>query len=167
DADAEETWIDGESQLSQLTLHPLATLALTVALCAKGSSYSPIGSASMLSDDGSRSAQFWIGWVLGWVSGVNYVASRINQILKNFREKAPETLSISMFMIAVAANTAYTLSIVLTATSWDLIWPQIPWIVGSAGVLGLDVTIGIQYRHYTRINRDRREYEESLLWEDE
>ncbi|GIQ81546.1 hypothetical protein KIPB_002521, partial [Kipferlia bialata] len=140
------------TQDTSLAIHPLAML-LTLAL-ALGTRASSVPSVTLSDDETPLTWQFWVGWMLGWVSGVNYVASRINQILKNVREKSPETLSISMFIIAICGNTTYALSIALTATTWDLIWPQIPWIVGSAGVLGLDVAIGYQYFHYSKINRE-------------
>ncbi|GIQ83172.1 hypothetical protein KIPB_004447 [Kipferlia bialata] len=168
--DQDEEQMQDKTEGTMLVLHPLALSALVAVshisrtLCNPTVSGSLFGEAdasvSRMSLDieaegADKNWHFWVGWVLGWVSALNYILSRVNQIRKNYQEKEPETLSISMFMIAVCGNTFYTASITLVSMAWEDVWPQIPWILGSAGVLGLDVTIGCQFFYYVKRNKRR------------
>ncbi|GIQ85071.1 hypothetical protein KIPB_006685, partial [Kipferlia bialata] len=158
----------GEDMDVRLVLHPLALYALVAlsllshTLGALASSPSLFGEDAgdnsmntlSLSEEAALGWDFWVGWGLGWVSALFYMAGRVSQIIKNYKEKSPETLSIGMFVIAVLGNATYSLSIAFTVTCWDDIWPQIPWVLGSAGVMCLDFTIAVQWVVYTRRNKE-------------
>ncbi|GIQ83693.1 hypothetical protein KIPB_005050 [Kipferlia bialata] len=151
-----ETQVPGGLLGDSLVLHPLALficLGAALARASGGSGPSTHTQRLAETEGGGLEIEFWIGYILGWISSINYVLSRTSQIRKNFRDKEPETLSVSMFMLAVCANATYSLSIFLTITSWEDTWPQIPWILGSSGVLGMDITIAAQYFYYTKHNR--------------
>jgi uncharacterized protein with PQ loop repeat len=47
--------------------------------------------------------------IMGWTSAVLYVASRVPQIVKNYREKSTDGLSLAMFFCAVMGNVFFTL----------------------------------------------------------
>lgn len=47
--------------------------------------------------------------IMGWASAILYVASRIPQIVKNYREKSTDGLSLAMFSCAVMGNVFFTL----------------------------------------------------------
>lgn len=47
--------------------------------------------------------------IMGWTSAVLYVASRIPQIVKNYKEKSTDGLSLAMFFCAVMGNVFFTL----------------------------------------------------------
>lgn len=51
----------------------------------------------------------WLPQLLGWTSAVLYVGSRIPQIVKNYRQKSTEGLSLGMFFCAVLGNILFTL----------------------------------------------------------
>jgi hypothetical protein len=51
----------------------------------------------------------WLPQFLGWTSAILYVGSRIPQILKNYRERSTEGLSVGMFLCAVLGNLLFTL----------------------------------------------------------
>lgn len=85
------------------------------------------------------------GTILGWVSATCYIASRMPQIIKNFKRKKTEGLSPYFFITAFLGNTTYGISIFLKNSSWDYIWSQFPWLVGSLGILFFDFTIIAQF----------------------
>lgn len=85
------------------------------------------------------------GTILGWVSAASYIASRMPQIIKNFKRKKVDGLSPYFFITAFLGNTTYGISIFLKNSSWPYIWSQFPWLVGSLGILFFDFTIIIQF----------------------
>ena len=53
-------------------------------------------------------------------------------------------LAISMFLCAIAANTLYGGGILARTYDWESFWSSLPWLLGSLGTVGLDITIYIQ-----------------------
>lgn len=47
--------------------------------------------------------------IMGWTSAVLYVASRVPQIVKNYKERSTDGLSLAMFFCAVMGNVFFTL----------------------------------------------------------
>ncbi|OHT02440.1 Lysosomal amino acid transporter 1 like protein [Tritrichomonas foetus] len=90
------------------------------------------------------------GSILGWISAVSYMSSRMPQIITNFQRKRTEGLSIQFFWSAVAGNTTYALSIFLKDCSWEYIWSQFPWMMGSAGILVFDFIVLVQFLVYRK-----------------
>lgn len=90
------------------------------------------------------------GTILGWLSATCYISSRMPQIITNFKRKRTEGLSIQFFWSAVLGNTTYALSIFLKDCSWNYIWQQFPWLMGSGGILFFDFTILIQFLCYRK-----------------
>jgi uncharacterized protein with PQ loop repeat len=45
---------------------------------------------------------------MGWLSALLYVGSRIPQLVKNYKNRSTEGLSIGMFLCAVMGNIFYT-----------------------------------------------------------
>ena len=88
------------------------------------------------------------GMILGWISTSCYMSSRMPQIVTNFKRKKTDGLSIQFFWSAIAGNTTYALSIFLKDSSWNYIWSQLPWIMGSAGLLIFDVVVLSQFLIY-------------------
>lgn len=88
------------------------------------------------------------GTILGWVSAICYISSRMPQIIKNFKRKRTYGLSPYFFITAFLGNTTYGISIFLKNSSWDYIWLQFPWLVGSLGILFFDFTVLVQFFIY-------------------
>jgi len=101
------------------------------------------------------SAPLWtrdIGRLLGWISSVLYLSSRVSQLLKNRSRKSTEGLSLGMVGCAILGNLTYGLSILMLIKSWGDLFGKAPWLVGSLGTVSLDLTMFIQayyfrYRH--------------------
>ena len=84
------------------------------------------------------------GSVLGYISCVLYLTSRLSQIYKNAQRHSAEGLASSMFLCAVAANSFYGISVLLRSRSTEEMWSSLPWVVGSLGTVFLDVIILVQ-----------------------
>eukprot|EP00792_Barthelona_sp_PAP020_P002941 TRINITY_DN14608_c0_g1_i1.p1 TRINITY_DN14608_c0_g1~~TRINITY_DN14608_c0_g1_i1.p1 ORF type:complete len:234 (+),score=29.92 TRINITY_DN14608_c0_g1_i1:44-745(+) len=93
-----------------------------------------------------------VGLLLAYFSSLCYAFSRISQIVKNFRGKSVEGIEIKMFILAFFGNLTYGLSLVVHVWTKDYILKQIPWLIGSWGVMVLDFIIFLQYRHYSVSN---------------
>jgi solute carrier family 66 (lysosomal lysine-arginine transporter), member 1 len=91
---------------------PIATLVIsTIALIGSIVYY---GFTHMGSDDSSHAGkdktQFQIiPQIMGWTSAVLYIASRVPQIVKNYKDQSTEGLSLAMFFCAVMGNVFFTL----------------------------------------------------------
>ncbi|CAH2318373.1 transmembrane and coiled-coil domain-containing 4 [Pelobates cultripes] len=119
-----------------------------------------IHSRMLLSYDGSGSTSFSnqdiIGMAIGSVSSILYLGSRLPQIVTNFRRKSTEGLALSLFCLVILGNLFYGLSILLKnpdngQSESDYILHHLPWIVGSLGVMSLDVFIIFQFFTFSKI----------------
>lgn len=119
-----------------------------------GSSRTLLGCTSSSSSEPGVSQEV-IGAVTSWASGLLYVGSRIPQIFKNFKRKSVEGLAIGMFMISLAANSLYGLSIILRLPTVDKsFWEtSFAFIIGSIGTVGFDITLFVQYVLYRNNSR--------------
>eukprot|EP00884_Botryococcus_braunii_P021086 jgi/Botrbrau1/7661/Bobra.0159s0103.1 len=97
------------------------------------------------------------GLVMGYVSMVLYLGSRISQIKKNWERKSTEGLAMAMFMAAIGANVAYGSSILIRTYSVKQLLDSLPWILGSLGTVALDLTILYQSRLYKRQQKEVRQ----------
>ncbi|XP_008071777.1 lysosomal amino acid transporter 1 homolog [Carlito syrichta] len=96
-----------------------------------------------------------IGFVIGSVSSVLYLLSRLPQIRTNFLRKSTQGISYSLFALVMLGNTLYGLSVLLKnpevgQSEGSYLLHHLPWLVGSLGVLLLDTIISVQflvYRH--------------------
>ncbi|KAM8927886.1 lysosomal amino acid transporter 1 homolog [Pelodytes ibericus] len=91
-----------------------------------------------------------IGFTIGSVSSVLYLGSRLPQIVTNFRRRSTEGLALSLFSLLVLGNLAYGLSVLLKnpdsgQSQGDYIIHHLPWLIGSLGVLFLDLIIIFQF----------------------
>ena len=86
--------------------------------------------------------------IIGWISAVLYVFSRIPQIRKNFLNRSVDGLSLYMFLIGITGNVLFCASILLKSMDRDYIIQVLPWLFGSFGTIMLDVLIGIQFYVY-------------------
>lgn len=88
--------------------------------------------------------------LLGWGSAILYCASRIPQIMQNFRNESVEGLSLVMFIFSVVGNITYCVSIILESTDPTYLLINYPWLLGSGGTLFFDFTIFFQFYMYRK-----------------
>jgi len=79
-----------------------------------------------------------LGQVFGWGCAALYLGSRIPQVVKNFRRKSTEGLSLLFFLFACLGNITYVLSIVSLSLDLRYLFVNLSWLAGSAGTLLLD-----------------------------
>ena len=72
-------------------------------------------------------------------------------------------LAISMFLCAMCANLLYGAGILIRCPDWPTFWSSLPWLLGSLGTVGLDLTIYAQYRHYGRRQLSKERSDDLLL----
>ncbi|KAJ8320895.1 hypothetical protein KUTeg_002482 [Tegillarca granosa] len=89
-----------------------------------------------------------VGYGVGIISSLFYIGSRSAQIYKNFKRKSTDGLSILMFVLAIIGNLTYGLSILVRQQNEAFLIQHLPWLVGSLGVIFLDVTLVIQFKVY-------------------
>nr|XP_054768829.1 lysosomal amino acid transporter 1 homolog [Lytechinus pictus] len=88
------------------------------------------------------------GYVCGCLSGVFYVASRIPQLIQNYRRQSVEGVSILMFILTVTGNVFYGASILMEDTSIVFLIRHLPWLVGSLGTLFFDCIMLTQFARF-------------------
>lgn len=106
------------------------------------------------------------GTLLGWASACAYACSRTPQIIKNCRRKKTEGLSVQFFVSAVLGNGTYAASIFLADPHWPYIWSQMPWLIGSAGLLFFDFTVLGQFLVYGSVENKETGEDVSLMTAD-
>lgn len=94
-----------------------------------------------------------VGFVIGSISSVLYLLSRLPQIRTNFLRKSTQGISYSLFALVMLGNTLYGLSVLLKnpevgQSEASYLLHHLPWLVGSLGVLLLDTVISIQFLVY-------------------
>uniref|UniRef100_G1R8N3 Lysosomal amino acid transporter 1 homolog n=1 Tax=Nomascus leucogenys TaxID=61853 RepID=G1R8N3_NOMLE len=115
------------------------------------------GRALLSVEPGSKpfTQQEIIGFVIGSISSVLYLLSRLPQIRTNFLRKSTQGISYSLFALVMLGNTLYGLSVLLKnpeegQSEGSYLLHHLPWLVGSLGVLLLDTIISIQFLVYRR-----------------
>jgi uncharacterized protein with PQ loop repeat len=95
-----------------------------------------------------NNTEFLVGYIIGCVSAVFYLGSRLPQIIQNFSRCSVKGVSLPMFILAVMGNVTYSLGIFLYSMDGDFLIQKTPWLVGSIGTLCFDFTIFTQFIVY-------------------
>ncbi|KAM6326499.1 LOW QUALITY PROTEIN: lysosomal amino acid transporter 1 homolog [Podargus strigoides] len=104
------------------------------------------------------------GFICGYTSCVFYLGSRFPQLYKNFQRRSTEGTSYLLFALAMVGNCTYGLSLVLKMPATESLRAlyflhHLPWLIGSFGVLFLDVFVTLQFILY----RQHKERQSSLV----
>lgn len=97
-----------------------------------------------------------VGYGVGVISSLFYVGSRTGQMYKNYKRQSTDGLSILMFILAVLGNLTYGFSIVARSLDGNFLLKHLPWLIGSLGVVFLDLALLLQFRYYNRNNTTDR-----------
>ncbi|WWC86257.1 uncharacterized protein L201_001130 [Kwoniella dendrophila CBS 6074] len=95
----------------------------------------------------------WKSQLLGWMSAVLYLGSRIPQIVHNYKTRCAG-LSLAMFFFAISGNITYVLSIFFTSMNAKYILANLPWLAGSGLTVFLDLFVLAQFAIFSL--QDRR-----------
>ncbi|NXX12118.1 LAAT1 protein, partial [Podargus strigoides] len=93
------------------------------------------------------------GFICGYTSCVFYLGSRFPQLYKNFQRRSTEGTSYLLFALAMVGNCTYGLSLVLKMPATESLRAlyflhHLPWLIGSFGVLFLDIFVTLQFILY-------------------
>uniref|UniRef100_A0A8C9FKF0 Lysosomal amino acid transporter 1 homolog n=1 Tax=Pavo cristatus TaxID=9049 RepID=A0A8C9FKF0_PAVCR len=93
------------------------------------------------------------GFICGYISCAFYLGSRFPQLYKNFQRKSTEGTSYLLFALAMLGNCTYGLSLVLKMPAAEPVQAlyflhHLPWLLGSFGVLFLDIFVTVQFLLY-------------------
>ncbi|XP_034637618.1 putative uncharacterized protein SLC66A1L isoform X4 [Trachemys scripta elegans] len=100
------------------------------------------------------------GFICGYVSCMFYLGSRFPQLYKNFQRRSTEGTSYLLFALAMMGNCTYGLSLVLKMPAAESLrnlyfLHHLPWLIGSFGVLFLDIFMTAQFIMYRKQNKRR------------
>ncbi|PHH58898.1 hypothetical protein CDD81_4170 [Ophiocordyceps australis] len=99
-----------------------------------------------------------IGLCLGYISATFYLCARVPQIVKNYKAKSCEGLSLLFFMLSTTGNLTYGLSLAAYSQERQYLLKAFPWLLGSLGTIVEDSIIFVQFRLYA--NRARHPHSE-------
>ncbi|GMK58664.1 hypothetical protein CspeluHIS016_0601060 [Cutaneotrichosporon spelunceum] len=96
----------------------------------------------------------WKGQVLGYISCVLYLASRVPQLFHNVKTRCVG-LSLPMFFFSISGNVTYIASILFKSTEPKYLMTNLSWIAGSGLTVGLDLFIIGQFIYYRLEDRQK------------
>ncbi|XP_016112750.1 lysosomal amino acid transporter 1 homolog [Sinocyclocheilus grahami] len=90
-----------------------------------------------------------IGFVIGSISSVLYLCSRLPQMYTNFQRKSTEGVSFFLFALVILGNTTYGISVLVKNPDpgqgeASYIIHHLPWLIGSLGTLSLDLIVSFK-----------------------
>lgn len=106
-----------------------------------------------------------LGQLFGYLCAVLYLASRVPQILLNYKRRSCEGVSILFFLFAGIGNATYVLSILAVGEDWskERYWRYVgvnaSWLAGSLGTMVLDLAIFGQFFLYQNDEEKEEECE--------
>ncbi|KAA1469884.1 PQ-loop-domain-containing protein [Dentipellis sp. KUC8613] len=105
-------------------------------------------------DDSERKEVLeWKSQVIGWISAVLYLGSRIPQIFKNLETKC-EGLSPGLFLFSILGNLTYGLSICVSSMEKEHLIANASWLAGSLLTIFLDVVVLGQFIYYHKVREE-------------
>jgi len=121
------------------------------AICWKTGVWKPAPEPTMSAASGEKEQAAPLGAeILGYASAVAYLGARIPQIVKNWREKSCEGLSLLFFLLSLLGNFTYGAGILCHSLDRQYIMTNLPWLIGSLGTIFEDVMIYVQFYMYRR-----------------
>lgn len=117
-----------------------------------------------------------LGQFFGWLCAVSYIASRLPQLILNWRRKTTDGLSMLFFLFACLGNITYVLSIFAYEPKCHdrkhcepgeagriygrYMLVNLSWLAGALVTLFLDLGVFAQYFIYNKPGREGRTYAE-------
>ncbi|MCJ1446166.1 MAG: hypothetical protein MMC23_006671 [Stictis urceolatum] len=154
----------GNNSLPPASPKTVIMLSMLLAVLARASPLPPAEPNIASTETSSEVA----GRFISWASTFLYLGSRLPQIFKNAKRQSTSGLSLSLFVAAFFGNFFYSASLLTNPLAWSSYPPHgghgwadsrgsdrrewvllaLPFFLGAAGVLALDLTIGIQFMIY-------------------
>ena len=83
------------------------------------------------------------GIIFSWISVLIYTSSRIEQLIKNFKNKSVKNLSI-WFSLGMLGNILYIISILIISVEKQYLYDKLSWILSAGMPLICDIIIFVQ-----------------------
>ena len=93
--------------------------------------------------------------ILGYLSAILYLGSRIPQIVLNYRRKSCEGVSFLFFLFACLGNTSFIISVLSVSLDPEYLILNASWLIGSAGTLLMDFTVFVQFFLYAKHRNEK------------
>lgn len=105
--------------------------------------------------DATKKSMKVAGFVCGYLATAFYLLSRFPQLYKNFRRQSTEGTSYLLFALAMMGNGTYGLSVMLvlpalSGSKQAFVINHLAWLIGSMGVLILDLLVTAQFVMYRK-----------------
>ncbi|XP_030621087.1 lysosomal amino acid transporter 1 homolog [Chanos chanos] len=103
------------------------------------------------------------GHVFGYLSTLSFLCSRFPQLYKNYKRQSTEGTSYLLFALAMLGNGTYALSLIVIlpaltpAARAPFILNRLAWLIGSFGLLFLDVLVTAQFIMYRKNKSSKTE----------
>ncbi|KAJ1894623.1 putative vacuolar membrane transporter for cationic amino acids [Kickxella alabastrina] len=92
-----------------------------------------------------------VGQLCGYISAVVYLGAYIPQLVKNYRTKSTEGLSMLTFVLVILGNVTYCLSILtLERPTREYLEKYAAWLLGASSTIWLELGILYQFYIYRR-----------------
>ncbi|KAJ1893487.1 putative vacuolar membrane transporter for cationic amino acids [Kickxella alabastrina] len=92
-----------------------------------------------------------VGQLCGYISAVVYLGAYIPQLVKNYRTKSTEGLSMLTFVLVILGNVTYCLSILtLQRPTREYLEKYAAWLLGASSTIWLELGILYQFYIYRR-----------------
>ncbi|KAJ1648263.1 hypothetical protein LPJ64_000419 [Coemansia asiatica] len=92
-----------------------------------------------------------IAQLLGYMSAAVYLGAYIPQLVRNYKTKSTEGLSLLMFILVIVANVTYCLSILtFHRPSREYLEKYASWLLGASGTIWLELGVLYQFYLYRR-----------------
>ncbi|KAJ2001820.1 putative vacuolar membrane transporter for cationic amino acids [Coemansia thaxteri] len=87
----------------------------------------------------------------GYISAAVYLSAYVPQLIRNYKSKSTEGLSLLMFILVILANTTFCLSVLTSQKpTYEHFQMYASWLLGAAGTIVLELAVLYQfylYRH--------------------
>ncbi|XP_025068930.1 lysosomal amino acid transporter 1 homolog isoform X2 [Alligator sinensis] len=122
-----------------------------------------VSTTSLLGGGGSLAQETMVT-----MKGRTLLSAAVDESGHEFKRKSTAGVSYSLFALVMLGNTLYGASVLLKnpdpgQTKGDYALHHLPWLIGSLGVLSLDIGISFQFLAYRNRRPSTREEREALL----
>ncbi|KAJ1864067.1 putative vacuolar membrane transporter for cationic amino acids [Coemansia sp. RSA 2703] len=99
-----------------------------------------------------------IAQIFGYLSAAVYLGAYIPQLVRNYRTKSTEGLSMLMFILVIVANVTYCLSILtFQRPTREYMQKYASWLLGASGTIWLELGVLYQFFIYRSGQRSTRQ----------
>lgn len=119
--------------------------------------YNDLTSCNDISTAQYPEPRWWAGTVMAYCTIPLYCFNRVLQVVKNFKKKEMEDLSMGLFILTMLANIFQFISIIIADTSVTYLKSQAPYLFGAIFPVAMDAFILGQILYYNKKHRQQKD----------